>query len=443
MRESRRTFTAMRARALSRRRFVFGALIAAFSVTVVFSGGIATADSGTVAIANAGVLGSVVTALKGSVPGVTITNTTGGSVALAQGIAAGTQPADLFGSADASVNGYLLGSANNNKERWFAALGRNQIVVQYSPSPSDPHATDFAKAAAGQEPWYQPLITGPAINLCRTSPDADPSGYYTLFVMQLAEKLYPKVATQLKAVLGDDRNPVQTSLTCATGKSVGAGTLDVSFTYLSGAIGTTGTPFLRLPAAINLGDQSQAANYATASFTNSAGQTFHGGVIRPSIAPIANSTNPSSSDAVLAYVFQNQGKLLWFTFGFTPSPLYAGGDPAAIPPDLRQYFDLRTLQVTVAAANDACSKGRLQVSGAGVTVIGAKPQSGGQCLVTVSAAALQSGMRDLRVLSADPSTTSGHIGISQTFAKEIDLSAAIPVVPSFLKPIGVPAAATK
>lgn len=83
-----------------------------------------------VAIANAGVLGTMVTALKTLVPNTTITNTTGGSVALAQGIEAGTQPADVFGSADASVNQFLLGDANNNKERWFAAFARNAIVMQ-------------------------------------------------------------------------------------------------------------------------------------------------------------------------------------------------------------------------------------------------------------------------------------------------------------------------
>ena len=97
-------------------------------------------------------LGSAVTALKPLVPGVTITNTTGGSVALAQGLASGTTVADLFGSADASVNQYLLGNSNKNKETWFAAIGRNAIVMQYSPSPSDPHAADFAKAPQGRSP---------------------------------------------------------------------------------------------------------------------------------------------------------------------------------------------------------------------------------------------------------------------------------------------------
>jgi molybdate/tungstate transport system substrate-binding protein len=419
-------------RPLLRRPVFFGVVAATALFIAPFAATSATTDFGAVNIANAGVLGSTVTALKTLVPGVTISNTTGGSVALAQGLESGTTVADIFGSADASVNQYLLGSANNNKETWFATIGRNAIVMQYSPSPSDPHAADFAKAAAGQEPWYQPLITGPPINLCRTSPDADPSGYYTLFVMQLAEKLYPKDAAALKQVLGDDRNPVQTSATCSTGRSLAAGTLDVSFTYLSGALSSPGTPFIRLPHEINLSDQAEAANYAKATFTNSAGQTFHGGVIRPSIAPIQGANNPVGADQVLQYMFQNQGRIFWWTFNFMPSGLYAGGDPTTIPADLRPYFNLRAEQVSVSPSKGACAKGRLGVSGRGVTVVGAQAQTSGQCLVTMDIATGETGVRDLVVMA--PSTGATNVAkVDQTFTQAVDLSNAVPVVPDFLR----------
>ncbi len=429
MSRSSRTFS-MAGGGRSRRAACSGAISAAVLCVAAFAVTGATGASGTVVIANAGVLGSTITALKGSVPGVTITNTTGGSVALAQGLQAGTMQADLYGSADAAANQLLLGNANDNKERWFAAFGRNAIVMQYSPSSSDPHAADFAKAAAGQEPWYQPLISGPAINLCRTSPDADPSGYYTLFVMQLAEKLYPSVATQLRAVLGDDRNPVQTSSTCSTGKSLAAGTLDVSFTYLSSALSSPGTPFLRLPAQINLSSEAQAKNYAAATFTNSAGQTFHGGVIRPSIAPIQSSANPDGATAVLQYMFANQGSLLWWTQNFLPSGLYAGGDPAAIPTVLRPYFNLRSTQLTLAMDQGACSKARLIVAGGGATVVSARMASG-QCQVTVDAQPMQTGTRNLLLLG--PGKTTGSTLVDQTFANAVDLTDSVPVVPAFFQ----------
>src|SRR5262245_23300622 len=85
---------------LSLRRGVMllAASAAALGLTLVPAGG---AAGGPVFIANAGVLGNMVNGLKSLVPGVTITNQTGGSVALSQSILAGTLNPDIFGAADA------------------------------------------------------------------------------------------------------------------------------------------------------------------------------------------------------------------------------------------------------------------------------------------------------------------------------------------------------
>src|SRR5262245_34083058 len=167
-----------------------GLLLAAMAV-IVLAICVPTGSSagGPVFIANAGVLGNMVNGLKSLVPGVTITNQTGGSVALSQSIAAGTLNPDIFGAADANVHRSLV-APSGTKEAWYAAFARNAIVMQYSPAASNPHAAAFVQAAAGTIPWYQPLITGPPINLCRTNPNDDPSGYYHLLVMQLASEYY-------------------------------------------------------------------------------------------------------------------------------------------------------------------------------------------------------------------------------------------------------------
>jgi molybdate/tungstate transport system substrate-binding protein len=397
-------------------------------------GGSAKAASGNVFIANAGVLGSLVTglhtAIPAAIPGLTTTNQTGGSVALAQSIESGTLGPDLFGSADANVNHLLV----PDKETWFAAFARNAIVLQYSTSPNSPLSADFAKVAAGQEPWYQPFVnaTGP-IHLCRMSPDADPSGYYTIFVMQLAEQFYGIPGLENK-VLSDDRNPAQMSPVCsAGGKTVANGGLDVSFTYLSGAVGGA-TPFVILPDEVNLSNPDDAGFYANASFTNTAGQTFHGGVIRPGIAPIVGSPNSDGGEAVLKYIFQNQSSLL-SSFHFLSSDIYAGGDPTTIPVELRPFFNLRTMQVTVPTGGDGCSPDRLAVSGDGVTVASAD-RDGEMCTVTLDAAAGATGTRDLVEQNrAFPGQglAKGRKAVDQTFTGAVDLDDAIPVVPDFLK----------
>jgi hypothetical protein len=317
--------------------------------------------------------------------------------------------------------------------------------MQYSPSASDPHAADFAKAAAGQEPWYQPLITGPPINTCRTSPDADPSGYYTILVMELASEFYdlPNLKTQ---VLGDDRNPAQMSPACsAGGKTLANGGLDVSFTYLSSALGSPTTPFIVLPDQVNLGDPAFVPFYATAMFTSSSGQTFHGGVIRPSIAPIQGSANADGGEAVLQYIFQNQSSLN-STLHFLSSDIYAGGDPTTIPVELRPFFNLRSMQVTVEAPDGGCSPDNVQVSGDGVTVVSADRQRAGRCLLTLDVASGQTGTRELTVVRTkserfEEKGRKGHWKIREhrrTITTTIDLSQAIPVVPDFLNPSAPP-----
>jgi uncharacterized protein YjbI with pentapeptide repeats len=97
------------------------------AAAALFGTAVSQADTGPVFVANAGVLGSMVNGLKTPFPA--LTNMTGGSVALAQSIESGALTPDIFGSADASVNNFLLGDANNNKERWFAAFARNAIVM--------------------------------------------------------------------------------------------------------------------------------------------------------------------------------------------------------------------------------------------------------------------------------------------------------------------------
>src|SRR5262245_40548242 len=399
---------------------------AALGLTLAPPGG---AADGPVFIANAGVLGNMVNGLKTLVPGVTITNQTGGSVALSQSILAGTLNPDIFGAADANVHRTLV-APNSTKGTWSAAFARNAIVMQYSPSPSNPHAAAFAEAAAGQIPWYQPLITGPSINTCRTNPNDDPSGYYNLFVMQLAGELYglPSLKQQ---VLGDDVNPAQMAPACnAGGKTLANGGLDISFTYLSGAQGGT-TPYIVLPDQVNLSDPAFSDFYSYASFTNTAGVTFRGGVIRPGIAPLSGAPNPDGAHDVLKYVFENRDSLL-NTYHFLPTDLYAGGDPATIPTDLRPFFNLRRMEVTVTTPTDWCKAGNFTASGDGVTVTSAVTDRFLGCHLTVEATAGQVGTRDLSLTWHVVKILGREIPFTISFPGVIDLTNAIPAKPAFL-----------
>jgi len=383
-------------------------------------------------IANAGVLGTMVTGLKTLVPGVTITNMTGGSVALAQSIQAGTLNPDIFGSADVNVHRILAGG----RESWFAAFARNAIVMQYSPSTASPYHNAFASLASPDD-WWKPFVAAgaPQVHLCRTDPDADPSGYYNLLVFQLAENVYNQPGLK-QTVLGADRNTAQITNACSAGtptRTLANGGLDINLTYLSSALGST-TPFVMLPDQVNLGNPDDSDLYARASYTNGAGQTFTGGVIRPGIAPIQGATGAAGAEITLQYIFSHQADLL-STFHFLSSDIYAGGDPAAIPEELRPYFNLRRMNVTVGVNAAACSTDRLAVSGDGVTVTDASG-SATRCTVTLEATAGQTGKRDLMVLMPPfkgQGNAFGRKPVSETMTGAVDLADAIPVVPDFLQ----------
>lgn len=304
--------------------------------------------TGPVVIADAGVLDDLVrTGLTPALApsGITITSQSGMSVSIARSIRDGSLAADLYGSADANTNQLLTGTSNGNKVRWFGAFARNSMVLAYSPHSR--YLAEFTKAQQGQEPWYQPLEQ-PGVTVARSNPDDDPSGYFALFVAQLAEKFSGQAGLK-QQILGDDRNPAQ--LIGPTSGNLLAklqsGQLDALFIYSSAAT-SLGLPYLTLPVEENLSDPAHEADYATASFTNIDGTTFHGGVIRPSIAPIEGAANAPAALQVLDYLFSPAGKALLSARGFLPSPLLIGGDPTAVPQQLRHYIGGSFTQTTLA-----------------------------------------------------------------------------------------------
>ena len=247
--------------------------------------------------------------------------------------------------------------------------------------------------------------------------------------MQLAERLYAKPGLK-QEVLGDDLNPAQVLPNGGITLLAGGG-IDGIFLYKSIAK-SFGLNYISLPAQVNLSDPAQAAFYANASYINTVdGAVYRGGVIRPSFGPIERAANAAAARDVLKHLFSNRDRLN-ATHNFLPSDLYAGGDPTAIPADLRPYFHLRTLQLTVNVLPGGCSTERLQVSGAGVTVAAAERGAGLRCRVTVHAQAGATGDRDLvvgwklRVRNRDVAI------VIQRLRNAVHLADAIPVKPPFL-----------
>ncbi|MGH3778215.1 MAG: Ig-like domain repeat protein [Pseudonocardiaceae bacterium] len=326
----------------------FGNSPAVAGITATDSSASSLAATGDVLIGHAGVLNDLVrTGLTPALApqGITVKSQGGNTLAVARNIRNGSLNADLFGSAEANANQLLTGDANGNKVRWFATFVSNAIVVLYSPNSR--FLAEFEKAKRGEQPWYEPLKQ-PGVKVARSNPDEDPGGYLTLLVAQLAEKFSGEVGLK-QQILGDDRNPAQVIGPASgdVGAKLLSGEIDAITAYASFA-STAGVPFLTLPPEVNLSDPAHEAGYASASFTNSEGETFRGGVIRPSIAPVEGAGNAPAALEVLDYLFSADGEALLNAKAFLPGPLLFGGDLTAVPEKLRRYIEGVFTQITLA-----------------------------------------------------------------------------------------------
>ena len=263
---------------------------------------------------------------------VTVTDHSDPAVLLADEIKNGTVTGDVYMSADAHVNKTLMGNPNGDWVSWYLAFARNQEVISYTPS--SPFFADLEKARLGEIPWYQ-VLQEPGFVLGRTDPNTDPGGYYALFVAELAQRFYgiPHLAQNL---LGSDTNPNEVLAPPTYARTVSGAVPDATFGYLSSSL-AAGTPYIALPAEINLSDLSLAHYYGQVSFTNSDGVAFHGAPIYDSVTVLNHSAHQQAAIDFVRLLLSPQGHQLLQADGFLDTPVLVGGDPGAVPSELQPF----------------------------------------------------------------------------------------------------------
>ena len=159
---------------------------------------------------------------------------------------------DVLALADPDVFPHLLMPEWTS---WYAVFGRNRMVLAYTDRSK--HANEITMAN-----WRQ-VIQRPDVQVGRSDPNDDPSGYRTLFVFQLAERYYkePGLAARLL------RAAPQRNVRPREADQVGllqAGELDYIWSYQNLA-DNAGLKTVSLPPQIDLGTPADSAIYATAS----------------------------------------------------------------------------------------------------------------------------------------------------------------------------------
>jgi len=259
-------------------------------------------------------------------PNVKIQAEFGGSVKMVKKVTELGQPADIVAVADFNViPKYMMGADRKQKYTdWYVGFATNAITFVY---------TDKSKGAAkiNADNWYQ-ILAGQGVQIGRSNPDTDPSGYQTMQMLDLAEKYYQKPGLK-DAIL---KNAPQTNIRDTETELIGAleaGQIDYLAIYKSDAR-QHNFKYLDLPAQIDLSDAQYADFYKQGSATTKNG-TLTGAPIVYAITVPDNAANRAWALKYVAFLLGPDGQQIMAKNGFgVVVPGYAN-DPAKTPKELK------------------------------------------------------------------------------------------------------------
>jgi ABC-type molybdate transport system substrate-binding protein len=207
-------------------------------------------------------------------PDVTLTDVSGGSVALARRLASGAQACDVYASADYLNIERLLEPASIAD--YTVVFARGRMVLAYLAT--DPKTQGVARSGAFNPPttvpeaapdWYRSLMA-PGARIGGAHPFLDPGGYRSHLIFELAQKHYG-VASLYNSLL--EHYAVIPSATRADAAPAPALGADYSFqlTYehsaAAAAAANSAYRYVRLPDEIDLSNPGNNRGYSRSAVT--------------------------------------------------------------------------------------------------------------------------------------------------------------------------------
>ena len=224
-------------------------------------------------------------------PDVAVNDVSGGSVSLARQLATGSQPCDVYASADYLNVDLLLKPAKLADYTIVFASGR-MVLAYLATDPKAralPVAGDFnppASIPAVAANWYQHLLA-PGVRIAGAHPFLDPGGYRAHLIFELAQTyykapdLYNALLEHYTVMPADSTNPAAAP---ALGRDY-----NFQITYEHGAAtvakNNPSYRYARMPDRIDLSNAEYNSDYARASVTT-----------RTSRAPAVTSTSEHALD---------------------------------------------------------------------------------------------------------------------------------------------------
>jgi molybdate/tungstate transport system substrate-binding protein len=259
-------------------------------------------------------------------PEVTVHAQFGGSVKMAKQITELHEPADLIAVADYSVIPKYLFAANGapGYATWFAGFARNAVTFVY---------TDKSKFAGeiSATNWHE-LLARPGVEIGRSDPDTDPSGYQAVQMLGLAEKHYRAPGLAAKILANAPRANMRDTETLLV-SALELGQIDYLAIYRSDAR-QHHFKYLELPAEIDLSDPRFASAYAQ-GIAHTKNGDLTGKPIVYAITITSNAEQAGWAEKYVALLLGPEGQAVMAKNGFARlDPAYAV-NPERMPAALK------------------------------------------------------------------------------------------------------------
>jgi len=301
-------------------------------------------------------------------PGVTFEAEASGSNAAARKISELEREADVMMSADYTVIDKLL---IPDFADWNVQFARNMMVIAYT-------GESLYAGEINGDNWYE-ILTREGVIYGHSDPDADPCGYRTLLVWQLAEAHYgvPGLNGTLEEHCPPENvRPKSVELIAL----LESGDMDYAWEYRSVAV-QHGMKFVELPDEINLSLVEHADFYsqATVEIAGKEPGTTMTMTGKPIVYGVTIPRNAPSPDLALEFVkflLGPEGQAIMEAQGQPPIVPPVAGDVDAVPDELENMVVAAasassapaadaTLSVTGAVENElALSRSDLEAMGA-------------------------------------------------------------------------------
>jgi len=234
-----------------------------------------------------------------------------------------------------SVGGDNITPLQPKYTKWYVQYAGTSMVVAYNPNSK--YASQFKAFADDSKPLSGlfTLLETPGLKLGRTDPNIDPQGRDFIYMLELAQSYYHLPSDTVAKILGtsDFGSPSSSQIYAESSldATLQSGQLDASSAFITQAV-ELHLDYIPLPPAINLGDQTMAAQYQKASVTvtsSGAKTTKHGS---PQVIDITLIGKPTpAGTAFVKYTLSPAGLALYKKGGFTLLTPTVTGDSSAIP----------------------------------------------------------------------------------------------------------------